>query len=45
MSLPSWARHRPGALNTAGFPGTKIKYGNGVGLADAKRAGSKQGAK
>lgn len=44
MSLPSWTRHRPWALDTAGVPGTKMKYGNGVGLAEPRRTGSKQGA-
>lgn len=35
VSLPSWEGHRAGALNAAGFPGTDMKYGNEVGLAEA----------
>lgn len=47
VSLPSWQWHRVGALNAAGFPGTDMKYGNEVGLAEAGAGerGIKQGAK
>lgn len=42
VSLPFRAGHRARALNTAGFPGTKRKYGNGVVLAEAKRVASRE---
>lgn len=42
VSLPFWAGHRARMLNTAGFPGTKMKCGNGVVLAEAKRVASRE---
>lgn len=39
---PSWAEHGAGAWNTAGFPGTKMKYGDGVGLAEVRGVASRE---
>lgn len=39
---PSWTGHGAGAWNAAGFPGTKMKYGDGVGLAEARGVASKE---
>lgn len=39
---PSWAGHGAGAWNAASFPGTKMKYGDGVDLAEVRRAASRE---
>lgn len=39
---PSWAGHGAGAWNTAVFPGAKMKYGNGVGMAEVRRVASRE---